>query len=239
MIDINALNFTFNNSDYLKIDHLKIKRNEKVVIIGSSGSFKTTFLKIISGLIVPSQGEVMIDGVSTRSSQPHLGYMFQNGSLFNFKTVYQNLELTLINSKKTKQEKKDLINYYLKLFNLEKTAQQYPNSLSGGQNQRVSLACNLINDLDLILFDEPFSKLDAILKEKLQKELLQIYNSRNLTTVLITHDIQEALLLGETIYIFKQDQIIKYENSLYNTSKPYENPKFYESVIELRKLMEL
>ena len=180
-----------------------------VAIVGSSGVGKSTLFNLIAGVLKKQSGEIIING-----SDDYIGkvaYMLQKDLLFEHKTIINNVILPLIIAKIDKKVALEEGRKILKQFNLEKYADKYPKQLSGGMRQRVALIRTYMFKRNIFLLDEAFSALDAITKKELHKWYLNLKKEFNLTTLLITHDIEEAVFLSDRIYILanKPGEIIK------------------------------
>ncbi|MEK6264910.1 MAG: ATP-binding cassette domain-containing protein [Clostridium sp.] len=205
MIKINNLKVSYENmnTQTLVIDNanLSVKRGEICALIGPSGGGKSTLLKVLAGIIVDYEGEVLIDGKKVDPKIHRIGLIPQNYGLVKWKTVEENIFL----SAKIKDGKKNIdIDFYKKLLkelSLEELIKRYPNELSGGQMQRVSMARALLLKPELLLMDESFSALDAMTREEVQKLFLEVWEEHKVTTILVTHDIKEAIYLAHDIAI--------------------------------------
>ena len=208
-LEIKNLSYSFGDNHILKDINIYVKENEMVAIVGSSGVGKSTLFNLIAGVLKKQNGEITIDG-----SDDYIGkvaYMLQKDLLFEHKTIINNVILPLIIAKIDKKVALEEGRKILKQFNLEKYANKYPKQLSGGMRQRVALIRTYMFKRNIFLLDEAFSALDAITKKELHKWYLNLKNEFNLTTLLITHDIEEAIFLSDRIYILanKPGEIIK------------------------------
>ena len=208
-LEIKNLSYSFGDNHILKDINIYVKENEIVAIVGSSGVGKSTLFNLIAGVLKKQSGEITIDG-----SDDYIGkvaYMLQKDLLFEHKTIINNIILPLIIAKIDKKVALEEGRKILKQFNLEKYADKYPKQLSGGMRQRVALIRTYMFKRNIFLLDEAFSALDAITKKELHKWYLNLKNEFNLTTLLITHDIEEAVFLSDRIYILanKPGEIIK------------------------------
>ena len=183
---------------------LKVKNGTFVVFIGPSGCGKTTLLKIIAGLLKPSSGEININGKKVSHADKDKGMMFQNFALFPWLTVEGNIKFGLNLNKKNKKDVERIVNKYLQTIGLENFRDTYPKSLSGGMQQRVAIARMLVNNPKVLLMDEPFGSLDIQTRLKMQKFLTNLLESNRKTVIFVTHDVEEAIFLGNTIYVFSQ-----------------------------------
>ena len=199
ILDIKNLSYSFGNNPILKDINIHVNKNEMVAIVGSSGVGKSTLFNLIAGVLKKQVGEITING-----SNDYIGkvaYMLQKDLLFEHKTIINNVILPLIIAKVNKKEALEEGNKILKQFNLDKYANKYPQQLSGGMRQRVALIRTYMFKRKIFLLDEAFSALDAITKKELHKWYLDLKKGFNLTTLLITHDIEEAVFLSDRIYI--------------------------------------
>lgn len=195
--------FPIKNSsiEVLKNVDLKIADGEIVSIVGGSGCGKSTLLRIISGLDKATDGEVIIDGKKVDgSSKKDIGVVFQEPRLFPWSTVEKNIEFG-ITDKLTKEEKKERVKYYIDLVGLTGFENALPHQLSGGMQQRVNIARSLINEPKALLLDEPFGALDAFTKINLQNEVLKIWEQKKTTLIIVTHDIDEAIYMGNRVVV--------------------------------------
>ncbi|WP_454945347.1 ATP-binding cassette domain-containing protein [Fusobacterium hwasookii] len=199
ILDIKNLSYSFGNNPILKDINIHVNENEMVAIVGSSGVGKSTLFNLIAGVLNKQTGEITING-----SEDYIGkvaYMLQKDLLFEHKTIINNIILPLIIAKVNKKEALEEGNKILKQFNLDKYANKYPQQLSGGMRQRVALIRTYMFKRNIFLLDEAFSALDAITKKELHRWYLDLKKEFNLTTLLITHDIEEAVFLSDRIYI--------------------------------------
>ena len=182
--------------------NLAITEREFVCIVGRSGAGKTTLISLIAGLIEADQGEILLEGEPIQGPGPERGIVFQNYSLLPWMTVFENVYLAVdaVASGFSAKEKRERTEHYIKLVNLGNAAGKRPRELSGGMRQRVAVARGLAMDPKVLLMDEPFSALDALTRGTLQEELARIWMETQKTVVMITNDIDEAILLADTIY---------------------------------------
>jgi NitT/TauT family transport system ATP-binding protein/sulfonate transport system ATP-binding protein len=184
----------------LKDINLEIRRGEFISIIGSSGCGKTTLLRLIGGLDHPQGGQVLLDGVPITGPDPRRGYVFQQGSLFPWLTVEQNIAAGL-KARHVYREEKDKIPEFIHMIGLDGFEKSFPHQISGGMAQRVAIARALINDPEVLLMDEPMGALDSFTRADLQDKLLEIRAAHDATMVLVTHDVDEAIYLSDRIVI--------------------------------------
>lgn len=198
--------------------NLEINKGELVVLVGESGCGKTTTMKMINRLIEPTSGNIYIDGedISTYNKNElrrNIGYVIQDVGLFPHLTIDKNIATVPMLCKKPVEEVNKKVRELLDLIELpyDEYAHRYPKELSGGQQQRVGVARALANDPDIILMDEPFSALDPITREQLQNELLSLQEELQKTIVFVTHDIDEAIKIGDKIAVMSEGKIIQYD----------------------------
>jgi glycine betaine/proline transport system ATP-binding protein len=220
---------------------------EIFVIMGLSGSGKSTLVRLLNRLIEPTSGQVLIDGKDVVSMNKEeirevrrkkMSMVFQRFALFPHKTVLQNTEYGLEIQGVAKQERSQKAFEALKLVGLEGYENQYPDQLSGGMQQRVGLARALANDPDILLMDEAFSALDPLIRKDMQDELIELQGSMEKTIVFITHDLDEALRIGDRIALMKDGNIVQIgtpEEILMNPSNEYVE-RFVEDV-DLSKVL--
>jgi sulfonate transport system ATP-binding protein len=184
--------------------NLSVKPREFLSIVGASGCGKSTLLRMIAGLESCEEGVIRIGGENVRSPGYDRGMIFQESRLFPWLTVADNVAFGISeeNRKKlSKKERDDLVADYLKLVALDGFASAYPYQLSGGMQQRVSIVRALIENPQILLLDEPFGALDALTRIHMQREVLRIWEHRRMTMMLVTHDIDEAIYLGDRVIV--------------------------------------
>ena len=201
VLTIKNLSFNYPNNSILKNINIHVDQGEIVSILGGSGVGKTTLFNLIAGINELQSGTIEIQGDSNFKGK--VSYMLQKDLLLEHKTIIQNIILPLLIKKVNKKEAEAEAIKNLKLFNLYDYKDKYPSELSGGMRQRVALLRTYMFKEELFLLDEPFSALDAITKISLHSWYLNICKKFNLTRLLITHDIDEAIDLSERIYIIK------------------------------------
>jgi NitT/TauT family transport system ATP-binding protein len=192
-----------NDTSTLALDNVSMEVGDEdfVCFIGPSGCGKTTLLRIISGLDKPDEGEVYLDGKKIESPGPDRGMVFQEYSLFPWKSVLDNI---IFGPQMQGIKKKDALKdaeKYLKLVGLQQFRDSYPYELSGGMKQRVAIARALANEPSVLLMDEPFGALDAQTRNILQQELLEIWQKKNITILFVTHSVDEAVFLADKIVL--------------------------------------
>jgi len=182
--------------------NLVIDEHEFVCVVGRSGSGKTTLISLIAGLLDADQGEILLEGKPIQGPGPERGIVFQNYSLLPWMTVFENVHLAVdaVAPGLGGKEKRERTEHYINLVNLSAAVGKLPRELSGGMRQRVAVARGLAMDPKVLLLDEPFSALDALTRGTLQEELARIWMESRKTVVMITNDIDEAILLADSIY---------------------------------------
>lgn len=178
-----------------------VKPSEFVTLLGPSGCGKSTLLKIVAGLEEPSSGRVLLDGQEVEGPNRDRGMVFQTYTLFPWLTVRQNIEFGLDVAGKSKKDRYDVSQHYIEKIGLKGFEQAYPSELSGGMKQRVAIARALANDPKVLLMDEPFGALDAQTRTVMQELLLDVWDESHKTIIFVTHDVEEAVFIGDTIYV--------------------------------------
>lgn len=183
--------------------NFQVYQSERLILLGPSGCGKSTLLKAIGGYLKPAEGVIHLEGREINKPGPDRGIVFQEfEQLLPWKTVLENVVFALTTSGKlTTQEAKEQAEFYLEKVNLTKFAGSYPHTLSGGMKQRVAIARCLALKSKIILMDEPFAALDALTRQKMQEELLELWSESHFTLVFVTHSIDEAILLGTRIVL--------------------------------------
>jgi ABC-type nitrate/sulfonate/bicarbonate transport system ATPase subunit len=180
---------------------LRIERGQFVCLIGASGCGKSTMLRIIAGFEEPTTGEVLVDDKPITGPGSDRGMVFQDYALFPWMTVRQNIGFGPRQRRLPRREVEQISDEFVHLVGLERAANRYPNQLSGGMKQRVAIARVLANHANILLMDEPFGALDALTREQLQGELLQIWARTRVTIVFVTHSVEEAALLADRVLV--------------------------------------
>ena len=192
---------TNNRTEVLADVNLTVEKNEFVAIIGFSGSGKSTLVNLLAGLQTPDTGEVRMDGKKVKEPGPERGIVFQNYSLLPWLSVTDNIELAVksVFPAFSKKQRREHVSRYIEMVNLTPARDKKPRELSGGMRQRVSLARTLSMQPGVLLLDEPLSALDALTRANLQDEITRIWEQDRRTVVLITNDVDEALLLADRV----------------------------------------
>jgi nitrate ABC transporter ATP-binding subunit len=180
---------------------LTIDKGEFVCLIGASGCGKSTLLRIIAGFEQPTSGQISLYEKAISGPGSDRGMVFQDYALFPWMTVRENIAFGPRQKGLAKQHISDITNEYLNMVGLEKFADRYPTQLSGGMKQRVAIARVLANECEVLLMDEPFGALDALTRESLQQELLEIWARTHVTVIFVTHSVEEAVLLSDRVVV--------------------------------------
>lgn len=186
--------------------NMTIQKDELVAVVGHSGCGKTTLLNLVSGIVSPTSGAVKIDEVEINEPQSNCGFVFQEFSLFPWRTVIENVEFGSEIRGINKVQRQKTAKEYLKLVGLLNVSNSYPDVLSGGMKQRVAIARALAYNPTILLMDEPFGSLDSQTREEMQEELLKIWNDTHKTIIFVTHDIREAVFLAKRVFLMKFPQ---------------------------------
>lgn len=192
---------SFGENKVLRDVSLTLNEGEIVSLLGVSGCGKTTLFNILSGIYQPDSGQVLLSGQDITGTPGKISYMLQKDLLFPYRKVIDNVCLPLILNGMRKKEAHKKADSYFKTFSLDGTQMKYPSELSGGMRQRAALLRTYLSSNGVALLDEPFSALDTITKSQIHKWYLDVMKQINLSTVFITHDIDEAILLSDRIYI--------------------------------------
>ena len=185
----------------IKDINIELHKGELISLLGVSGSGKTTLFHVLSGLTTPEEGRVLLNGEDITSRPGQISYMLQKDLLFPHKKIIDNTALPLVLHGMSKNEARKKAQMYFKDFGLEGTEYQYPSQLSGGMRQRAALLRTYLSSNGVALLDEPFSALDTITKTAIHRWYLEVMQHIDLSTIFITHDIDEAILLSDRIYI--------------------------------------
>lgn len=206
MLELKGIHKSFKSKratrEVLRDISLTVNEGEFVSIIGPSGSGKTTLFQLIGGLQQLDAGEIWLDGVQISGQQGHIAYMPQQASLLPWYTVKDNIALALRVAKVPKHAASKQAEHWLQQVGLAEYGNEYPHKLSGGMSQRVSFLRALLSPQQLMLLDEPFGALDALTRLHMQRWLLSIWEQHRRSVLLVTHSIEEALLLSDRIIVF-------------------------------------
>lgn len=225
LLEIRDLSLTYHTKEFetKALDNLSFSISNKdfVSIVGPSGCGKTTILSLIAGLLSPSSGEILFNAQPVKGVNENIGYMFQQDNLFEWLTVEKNVLFGLKLQKKLNETTKAFAMSLLEKYGLKDFSKHYPSELSGGMRQRVSLIRTLATSPRLLLLDEPFSALDYQTRINIQEIVHDIIIKENKTTILVTHDISEAIVMSNRILILterpakiKKDIVLNFERTL-------------------------
>ena len=216
IITLEHVTKSFDGQKVLEDFNLSVREGEFLTVIGRSGCGKTTMLKLINGLLIPDGGNVFVEGKNIAETdiialRRRIGYVIQKRGLFPHMTEEKNITyVPVISGKKNKRENRELAVRLLKLVGLEEDKlHRYPSELSGGQQQRVGIARALAANPRILLMDEPFGALDEITRQTMQDEVLRLQKELKLTVIFITHDIREAMKLGDRVMVMEGGQAVQ------------------------------
>ena len=198
-LKVSGITFAYEETPVLADVSLELHEQELVSILGASGCGKTTLFHIISGLHKPQQGKVVLNGKDITGCPGQISYMMQKDLLLPYRTIEDNVILPLLLKGEKKKEARKKVSLYFEEFGLEGTQKKYPRQLSGGMRQRAALLRTYMFSGDVALLDEPFSALDTLTKGEMHRWYLDVMDKIHLSTLFITHDIDEAILLSDRI----------------------------------------
>ncbi len=199
MLRVRDLTIAFDEEPILEGVDLDVPTGKFVSLVGPSGSGKTSILRAIAGLLEPRDGTVDVE-----AGRREIGFLFQDDALLPWRTAIQNVSLGLKIRGQSESEARETAQEWLSLVGLERFGDRYPRQLSGGQRKRVALAQVLALDPEVLLMDEPFAAVDAIVRTRLMEEMLGWVEQEELTVLLVTHDLEEAITASDTIYVLGQ-----------------------------------
>lgn len=213
----------------------EISENEFICIIGKSGCGKSTLLNLIAGFTKPDQGEILLDGKAIEGPSAEKGVVFQEHGLFPWCTVKQNVAFGLKLAKR--KDAKQQADYFVDLVGLTDYKDKYPSSLSGGMAQRVGIARALATDPKLLLMDEPLGALDAMTREKMRAEILDIWQKKKKTILFVTHSVPEAVYLADRVIVLKDGRVKLDQRIELERPRQVRTEAFQEYVYELEQLL--
>ena len=200
-LEVKNVSKSFNGRPILQDISIELNRGELVCLLGVSGGGKTTLFNVISGLLLPDGGQVILDGRDITGKPGSISYMLQKDLLLPYRTIEDNVALPLLLKGAKKREARAQVSRHFVQFGLEGTEKKYPAQLSGGMRQRAALLRTYLFSRDVALLDEPFSALDTLTKSAIHRWFLDVMEKIRLSTLFITHDIDEAILLSDRIYL--------------------------------------
>jgi NitT/TauT family transport system ATP-binding protein len=235
MIEVNRISVSYGDEEALREFSLTVEQNQTCAIIGPSGCGKTTLLYTLAGLLVPGEGEILVQGKPLHGVRQKTGIILQSGGLLPWKTVWKNVMLGAKARNLDGEEIREKAIELLKDLGIFEHRHKYPAQLSGGQKQRVAIARTLLVEPDLLLLDEASSALDAMTKEHLQNHILHLHQLRPMTLLLVTHSIEEAVFLGQKIIVMKLGSIVKtIDNPHFGEESIRSNPVYFDLCKEVR-----
>lgn len=201
MVSVDNVTMSFGDFTAVRDVNIEVADGEFVAIVGPTGCGKSTILNAVAGLLNPTKGGIRIDDTPVNGVQESVGYLFQQDALLPWKTAFQNVELGLRFRGVDTQEREQRANAWLAKVGLKGFEHRYPHQLSGGQRKRVQMAQALIVEPKVMLMDEPFSALDIHTRHLMQNELLRLWQEDRRAVILITHDLEEAIALGDRVVV--------------------------------------
>ena len=216
-IEFKNIDKFYGENQVLKNVNLEIEKGQFVTLLGPSGCGKSTLLRCLSGLEEISAGQIMMDGKDITNLEPkdrNIGMVFQHYSLFPNMTVEENIGFGLKMKKRPKEEIAQKVKEAMEMVELTGKEKEYPDNLSGGQQQRVALARSIVQQPKVLLLDEPLSAIDAKLRKSLQKSIREIHDKLGLTSIFVTHDQDEAMVMSDTIHLFHEGKIEQSSNPI-------------------------
>ncbi len=218
----------------------RVEAGQSWAVIGPSGCGKTTLLYLLAGLRRPTAGTIIIDGRRVAAPRPGTGLILQDYGLLPWATVWENAALGLKIRSVNGHERRRRVNFWLKRLGIEAVRAHYPGQISGGQRQRTAIARTLALNPDLLLMDEPFSSLDALTREELQNLAVELRTETGTTTIIVTHNIEEAVFLGQHILVLPQPPIrraLVVANPDGGRLNYRDEPAFHQRCNEIRRRM--
>lgn len=198
---VSNVTLSYEESNVIEDISIELHNDELVCLLGASGGGKTTLFNVISGLYTPDTGDILLDGQDITGQPGHISYMLQKDLLLPYRTIEDNVALPLLIKGEKKKAAREKVNPHFEAFGLAGTQKKYPHQLSGGMRQRAALLRTYMFSKDVALLDEPFSALDTLTKSEMHKWYLDVMEKIHLSTLFITHDIEEAILLSDRIYL--------------------------------------
>lgn len=200
-LTVTDVTLAYENTNIIEDISIELHDNELVCLLGASGGGKTTLFNVISGLKKPDKGKIMLNGRDVTGQPGHISYMLQKDLLLPYRTIEDNVALPLLIKGEKKKEARRKAGELFEEFGLDGTEKKYPKQLSGGMRQRAALLRTYMFSKDVALLDEPFSALDTLTKSDMHRWYLDVMDKIHLSTLFITHDIDEAILLSDRIYL--------------------------------------
>ena len=222
-----GLDFKQNKGIFHALDdvNLKVYDQDFICLLGPSGCGKSSLLNVMAGYRKPSEGKILLGGEVFQKPSAKVGVVFQHANLFPWLSVYKNVEFGLKQKAMDRKQRKEQVEHYLEIVGLIEAKDKLPHQLSGGMQQRAAIARTLATEPEFVLLDEPFSALDALTREKMQEHIRKIWKETGSTFLFITHDVDEALLLGKRLVVMQGNPgriVSDYKNPL----NRYENADY-------------
>ena len=238
-IEVKNVSFSYDgNENVIENININLNEGELVSLLGVSGSGKTTLFNVISGLNKPKSGKVLLDGEDITGKPGKVSYMLQKDLLLPYRTIEDNVALPLIIKGEKKKAARQKVSEHFAEFGLKGTQKKYPSELSGGMRQRAALLRTYMFSSDVALLDEPFSALDALTKSDIHRWYLDVMQKIRLSTLFITHDIDEAVLLSDRIYLLGNKPGTITDEIVINEPKPRsEDFNLTEKFLEYKKMI--
>lgn len=211
MLDLENISHKFGEFSLKKVN-IRVKKGEYFVILGPTGAGKTLLLEVVAGFHIPREGRILLsrkDATEIPPEKRNIGFVYQNYSLFPHMTVEKNIAFGLKMHKTPKKEAEAKVREMMDTMHISHLAGRHPHTLSGGEQQRVALARALVIEPQILLLDEPLSALDPRIQDTLREELIRVHREQNVTTVHVTHDQTEALLLADRIAVMMEGKVVQ------------------------------
>jgi len=242
ILEVKNISKSFEGKKVLDDVSIQLNKGEIVSLVGSSGSGKTTLFNIIAGLVKPDEGTVLLNGEDITGISGNISYMLQKDMLLPYRTVLDNVALPLIIRGMKKNEAREKAAVYFEQFGISGYEKKYPSSMSGGMRQRAALLRTYLFSSEVAILDEPFSALDMITKHDMHKWYIDVMRDINLSTLFVTHDIDEAIILSDRIYVLSADSGKIIKEIIINEEKPRSvefnlTDKFLEYKYEITQLL--
>ena len=236
ILKVNTIYKSFNNKEILSDISFHLNENHFLTILGPSGCGKSTLLHIVAGLLAPDSGEIYFQQNCSTNIPGLMSYMHQKDLLLPWKNVVDNITISLRLKGIKKKKSYKLVSPFIELFGLKGFEQYYPSQLSGGMRQRASLLRTYLYQSSMMLLDEPLGALDAITRQKMHKWLLEIIEKINTTVLLVTHDIDEAVLLSDEIIVLSQRPAMIIDHIIVNLPRPRKNNmQFTDDFLQIKQ----
>lgn len=240
MIKLRSVSKRYSGTPIIQDISFDLDSGKTLSVIGPSGCGKSTLLYMIAGLIRPSAGSISTGGREVKGPDPRTAFILQDYGLLPWKTVFENVSLGMKIKKYPVEKIKSTSEKLLDDLGLSPHRNKYPATLSGGEKQRVAIARALSTEPEILLMDEPFSSLDTLTREKLQQTVYDIHQTRNLTLITVTHSIEEAVYLGDSILVMSSGpgRIISMISNISRRKKDFRNSKeFYSACGSIREMI--